>query len=77
VRSRGRDGEKVTDIDTEMSGVSLGWADVCGQGNGRGTLCLLNVATFHSTDRQTKRKTQRQTDTKTDRHIDRQTQRQT
>jgi len=48
-----RNGERATDIDTEMSGASLGSTALCGQENGRGTVYVRNVATFHSTDRQT------------------------
>jgi hypothetical protein len=55
VGSGGGDGARATDIDTEMSGASLGWTAMCGQESEPGTFYLLNVATVHSTDRQTDR----------------------
>jgi hypothetical protein len=57
----------VTDIDTEMSGASLGSTAMCGQEREAGNFYLLNVATFHNTDGQTDRQTELQTVRQSDR----------
>ena len=56
MRGRGGDGERATDIDTEMSGTLLGLTAMCGQEGETGTfVCLILLQFIVQTDRQTDR----------------------